>query len=147
MNPLKLATFAGAASLVMMLVDLFYQPMFTVHLTASFALPLWGLGFVYAGLQLIVWPATRKGIELSDKEVAKWGAKLEAATPDILEQIRAQRSVKAIAVDLQSQAGIPRDVTLRYIIALGTAMRAEQQANAAEADDGYDDDPTDAGGR
>ncbi len=130
MNPLKLGTFAAAAAAVMLLVDLLYAPVFTPQFLGV-GIPLWGLAAVYAGLQFYVWIATRKGIELSDREVEKGGPKLERVAPEIRDRMERGTSVKLIASDLQRSEGIPRDVTLRYIIALGKTILETEGRDAS----------------
>lgn len=119
MNPLKIGTIAAVAAVAMVLTELVWQPVFTVRFSDSFALPLWILVAVYAGLQFALWHFTRKGMSLSDDEIARWGPTLERVTPDVLRRCEERTSVKEIAADLERDEGIPRDVTLRYIIALG----------------------------
>lgn len=120
MNPLKIGTFSTLAAIAMLAVELMYKPIFTVRFTSDFAIPIWALAGAYGLLQLLVWHWTRKGIKLSDKEVRRWGPALERATPEIMERISAGTSVKIIASELQDREGIPKDVTLRYIIAMGS---------------------------
>ena len=88
-------------------------------------MPLWILCTVFGLLQLYLWYATRSRLTLSDEEVSKWGGHLEAATPTILDQARAATPVQEIAKGLEESHGIPVDVTLRYIIALGQTEAAE----------------------
>ncbi|MCB9728846.1 MAG: hypothetical protein H6744_14270 [Deltaproteobacteria bacterium] len=118
-NPLQLGVVAAVVALAMWLTDLLWQPIFRVQVTDSFALPIWMLLAIYAALQLWFWSATRERMDLSDDEVARWGPKLEEATPEIVQQWQAKIPVKDIAASIQAAHGIPVDVTLRYIIALG----------------------------
>ena len=120
MNPLKTGTIAAFAAAIMLVTELAWRPIFTVHITSDIVIPLWILAAIYAGLQFYVWRATRRGMQLSDKEVARWGEQLERVTPQILEQVRAGVSVKEIAATLEASEKIPDHVTLRYIIALGS---------------------------
>ncbi len=120
LNPFRLGVFSAGIAIVMILVEALWRPVFTIQITSSFALPLWILVAIYSALQLVVWQATSKRLTLSDAEVAQWGAKLEAATPQILEKISARTRVREIAESLESSEGIPTDVTLRYIIAMGS---------------------------
>ena len=129
LNPFRLGVFAAGLAIVMILVEALWRPVFTVQITSGFALPLWILVAIYATLQFIVWQATSKRLTLSDAEVAEWGAKLEAATPEILKQISARTRVREIAESLEASEGIPTDVTLRYIIAMGSV----QEGHSAEA--------------
>ncbi|MEZ4266084.1 MAG: hypothetical protein R3F39_06880 [Myxococcota bacterium] len=118
-NPLQLGVVSAVIALAMWLTDLLWRPIFRVQLTDDFALPIWMLLAIYAALQLWFWSATRERMDLSEDEVAKWGPKLEEATPDILKQWQAKTPVKDIAATVEADHGIPVDVTLRYIIALG----------------------------
>lgn len=119
LNPFRWGIISLGMALVMLLTDTFYRPTFIVRLTANFALHIWALFAVFGALQLLLWRATSKSLTLSDAEVAEWGSKLEAATPLILEAARARTPVRDIAGAVEEVHGIPVDVTLRYIIALG----------------------------
>ena len=119
MNPFRVGFIALAVSAAMFLTDLLWQPVFTLRLTRTTTLPLWILCAVFGVLQLYLWYATRSRLTLSEDEVKTWGTKLEAATPAILEQARAATPVRAIADQVKVDHGIPVDVTLRYIIAMG----------------------------
>lgn len=124
-NPLQLGAVAALVALGMWLTDVLWQPVFTFHLTESIAIPLWILVAIYAALQLWAWTATRERIDLTEEEVATWGEKLEVATPEIVRQWQAHTPVKEIAAAIESAHGIPVDVTLRYIIALGKHVGAQ----------------------
>ncbi len=119
LNPFRWGVISLAMALVMLATDTFYRPVFVIKLTGSFSLHIWILFAVFGGLQLLLWRATRNSLTLSDAEVTQWGARLEAATPAILEQAKARTPVRDIAAAVEEAHGIPVDVTLRYIIALG----------------------------
>lgn len=124
LNPLKVGLAAAAVAFLMGLTDLLFQPTFRVTL-GGVVIPLWILVAIYAALQFYLWNSTRQGMHLTDDEVARWGATLERATPEIVRGIEQRRPVKDIAGDVQEHHGIPVDVTLRYIIALGQVPGAE----------------------
>ncbi|MDP6946721.1 MAG: hypothetical protein QF464_21405 [Myxococcota bacterium] len=119
MNPFRIGFIALAVAAAMYITNHAWRPVFTLRLSQSFELPLWILCAVFGLLQFYLWYATRSRLSLSDEEVSQWGAKLEVATPAILEQAKASKPVKAIAEMVEEDYGIPVDVTLRYIIALG----------------------------
>ena len=119
MNPFRVGFIALAVAGAMLLTDLFWQPVFTLRLTRTVTHPLWILCAVFGALQLYLWYATHSRLTLSDAEVATWGSKLEAATPTIVERARASTPVREIADQVMADHGIPVDVTLRYIIAMG----------------------------
>lgn len=119
MNPFRIGVIALGVAAAMVVIDHMWRPVFTLRLGKDFELPLWILCTVFGFLQMYLWYVTRSRLSLSDKEVAQWGEKLEAATATILEQAKASTPVREIAEDVETQHGIPVDVTLRYIIALG----------------------------
>ena len=124
MNPFRIGVIALGVAAAMYLIDGMWRPVFTLRLTRTFYLPPWTLCAAFGVLQLLVWKVTSSRLTLSDAEVAQWGAKLEAATSTILEQARSARPVREIAVEMHETHGIPEDVTLRYIIALGSSDEA-----------------------
>ena len=124
LTPLKIGIVASTLSVTMLVTELVWEPIFTVHFTESISIPLWILAAIYGGLQLFLWNMTRKGLDLTAEELALWGVKLEEVTPRILDDYRANKKVRDIARDIEASDGIPPDVTLRYIIAL--AKHAKQ---------------------
>ena len=119
MNPFRIGFIALVVAAAMLLIDILWSPVFTLRITRDFEMPLWILCAIFGVLQLYLWFATQRRLVLSDAEVSQWGPQLEAVTPIILEQARAKRPVREIATALEESHGIPVDVTLRYIIALG----------------------------
>lgn len=117
-NPQRMATIAAVIAAVMLVFDLAGYTWFRAQLTPTFALPMWILFAAYAGLQYAIYRSSKRGLQLSDKEVAKWGDKLEVATPKILDLYAERTPVRDIAKAIEKAHGIPPDVTLRYIIAL-----------------------------
>ncbi len=124
-HPRKLAIFFGVLSLAMLLTELLWYPVFTVHLGDSIAIPVWILLAIYAGLQWWVHRLTGKHLHLTAAEIQEWGPKLEAATPKILNDYESSTSIREIAADIEKSHGIPPDVTLRYIIALANHARGD----------------------
>ncbi|MCA9522776.1 MAG: hypothetical protein KC609_17500 [Myxococcales bacterium] len=107
------------------------------RLYPTFIVNLWGLRFdlgilavLYGVLQIIADRITMSKMTLTDAEVAEYGSTLEKVTPKILEMFNRRYKVKEIADSLQRTDGLPKDVTLRYIIAL---LRQIQHNEAAEA--------------
>ena len=125
MNPFRIGFIALIVAAAMFLIDLLWSPVFTLRVTRDFSMPLWILCAIFGVLQLYLWFATQKRLFLSDSEVEEWGSLLEGVTPAILEQARARTPVRDIASSLKESHGIPEDVTLRYIIALGQTEREE----------------------
>ena len=125
MNPFRIGVIALGVAAAMYTIDLMWRPVFTLRVSQSFELPLWILCSVFGVLQLFLWNVTRSRLTLSDDEVSRWGAKLESATATILEQAKAARPVREIAEEMKATHGIPEDITLRYIIALGHTEQAE----------------------
>lgn len=119
MNPFRIGFIALVIAGAMLLIDMLWSPVFTLRITRDFEMPLWILCAIFGCLQLYLWFATQRRLVLSDAEVSQWGAQLEAVTPIIVEQARAKTPVREIASSLEETHGIPVDVTLRYIIALG----------------------------
>ena len=125
MNPFRIGFIALIVAAAMFLIDLLWSPVFTLRVTRNFSMPLWILCAIFGALQLYLWFATQKRLFLSDAEVEEWGSQLESVTPAILEQARARTPVRDIASGLKESHGIPEDVTLRYIIALGQTERED----------------------
>lgn len=123
-NPLLFGIIGGVVAAAMLVTEILGHRIFTLQLTSECAVPLWILFAIYSVLQLMVWRARERAMELSEKEVAAWGKKLEEATPRILAMFGEEKqSVSQIASSLQADQGIPKDVTVRYIIALGRHLR------------------------
>ncbi|TNF35122.1 MAG: hypothetical protein EP329_06560 [Deltaproteobacteria bacterium] len=118
MTPYRIGWIAAIAAAAMIIVELAGHDWFLIPFSDSFRFPLWILVAVYAGLQFWVWRLTQQKLTLTDDEVARWGDKLEQATPKILRMYSQHQPVKEIAAEVESSHGIPPDVTLRYIIAL-----------------------------
>jgi hypothetical protein len=119
LNPFRIGVIALAIALAMLFTELLWRPVFTIQLGTSVAIPLWLLAAIFAGLQFYLWHATRRHLTLSDEEVSRWGDDLAKATPTILSQAEDKIPVRDIAETIQTSHGIPIDVTLRYIIAMG----------------------------
>ena len=124
-HPKKLAIGFGSLAAVMLLIEQLWFPVFTVRIGESIAIPVWVLVAIYAGLQWWVHRITSRNLHLTAEELAKWGERLEAATPKILNEYEASTSIREIAADIEKSHGIPPDVTLRYIIALANHARGE----------------------
>lgn len=132
-NPLLFGIIGALVALAMLVTELLGHRLFTLQLTSTCGVPLWTLFGTYAALQLIVWRYSNRPIELTSAELARWGPKLEAATPTILTMYGEEnKSVRDIATSLESSHGIPKHVTLRYIIALGRHLRDQRSSDAVE---------------
>ena len=78
-----------------------------------------GMFLLVYGIVLIVQDRmVRSQVSLSTKELEKWGDRLAASTPFIVEQLEGQETPAAIAKQVEEDRGVPQEITLRYIIAL-----------------------------
>jgi len=125
---LVLGVVAGLVALAMLCVEVAGLHWFTLRLAPGCALPLWSLLAVYAALQFTLWRSDKRRLDLSEDEVARWGAQLEQVTPTILSMYGDKVPVREIATALQASHGIPPGVTLRYIIALARHVRDHHDA-------------------
>ena len=100
------------------LFDLMVKPVFRFTM-GDFTIPLWVLLSVYGAIQLWSWNMTERGAVLSDEEVAKWGEILTEITPALITALESGTPVTEVAAKLEEERGLPVDVTLRYVIALG----------------------------
>jgi hypothetical protein len=123
-NPKKLGLFFIVLAVVMFVVEQVWKPVFTLPITESFGFPVWVLSAIYGALQVYIWQATQKHVPLTNAEVAAWGPRLEEATPTILEMYQDDQKVGDIATSVEKKHGIPPEITIRYIIALGQHMQA-----------------------
>jgi len=119
MTPYRIGWIAAVAAAAMIAVEIAGHDWFIIKVTDGFHFPLWILVAVYAALQFWIWRLTKERLVLSDDEVVRWGDKLEQATPKILVLYSQREAVGEIAREVETSHGIPPDVTLRYIIALG----------------------------
>ena len=119
MTPYRIGWIAALAAAAMIIVELAGYNWFLFPISESFRFPLWILVAVYAGLQFWIWRLTQQRLTLTDDEVVRWGDKLEQATPTILRLYGQRQPVKEIASEIEASHGVPPDITLRYIIALG----------------------------
>jgi len=119
---LYIGIFAIAAAIGMAACDIFYKPWFSIDLTV-FRLPIWILVFPYGALNIIYHYMEKRACRLSDEEIIEWGRKLEDAVPEIIDLIGQKVSIKEIAARMETTRGIPQLITLKYIIALGKAVK------------------------
>lgn len=125
-NPLLFGIIGAVVAAAMLLTELMGHRIFHLQLTSDCGVPLWILFAIYAALQFLVWRARTRGMELTDKELATWGKALEESTPTILEMVGQHKGGNEIAAALEQSRGIPRDVTLRYIMALAQHLRTHR---------------------
>ena len=135
-NPNKLGIAFIVLAVVMFIVEQAWKPVFTLPITESFGFPVWILSAIYGALQVYIWQATQKHVPLTETEIATWGSKLEKATPSILELVQNHTKVSDIALAIEKEQGIPPEITIRYIIALGQHL----QAGVDYGDDSNSDD-------
>ena len=115
---LQVGTISLLLATGMGLFDLFVEPVFRFTM-GGFTIPLWILLSVYGAIQLWAWSMTERGAVLSDEEVAAWGEVLAEITPTLITALESGTPVSEVAAKLKEERGLPVDVTLRYIIALG----------------------------
>jgi hypothetical protein len=128
-NPLLFGIIGALVAVAMLVTELMGHRIFTLQLTGTCGVPLWTLFGTYAVLQLIVWRYSgRRSVDLTVKEIERWGPTLEEVTPLILEMYQANTTVRDIASALQKSHGVPPDITLRYIVALGRHIRENRPA-------------------
>jgi hypothetical protein len=129
MSPQTLGTLGGLMALLMLLADLLGAPWTRVRLTQDLTVPVWVLFALFTLLQVALWRLERRGVELSDAEVARYGPQLEAATPQILELVEARRPAREIAAKVERSHQIPPHVTERYIVALARFRRLPEESS------------------
>ena len=66
----------------------------------------------------------RGRVEFTPEELEKWGERLSAGTPRILKMLEEGETPKAVAVAMEQDRGIPQEICLRFIIALGQHSKA-----------------------
>lgn len=125
-NPLLFGIIGAVVAAGMLLTELMGHRIFHLQLTSECGVPLWILFATYAALQFLVWRSKNRGMELSEKELATWGKALEEGTPTILEMVAQQKGANEIATALHTSRGIPKGVTLRYIVALAQHIRTHR---------------------
>jgi len=123
-NPKKLGIAFIVLAVIMFIVEQVWKPVFTLPITESFGFPVWILSAIYGALQVYIWQATQRHVPLTDAEINQWGGKLEEATPKILELFQEHTKVGQIALSVEESHGIPPEITIRYIIALGQHLQA-----------------------
>jgi hypothetical protein len=74
-----------------------------------------GLAFVFLVQDQIL----KREMVLGQDELHRWGDDLADATPEILERTSAGEHALVVAKSMESDRSIPREVVLKYIIALG----------------------------
>ena len=84
-----------------------------------FKFALAALAAIYGGLVMAQDLIIRRGTNLSQGELKTWGQHLSNATPDILELSELGNPPGDIAERIHDAHGLPPEVTLKYIIALG----------------------------
>jgi len=69
-----------------------------------------------------------KRLDLSPQELERWGPTLEEATPELLDAIARKEPMAKVAATLERERGLPPEVTLKYVIALGRYQEEERAA-------------------
>ncbi len=103
--------------------------------------PLGLLALAYGAMVVVYHQRKKVALELSPAELSQHGAALERAAPMIVDLIRRKVSVKEIAAVLERQEHLPREVTYKYIIALGKELQSQNPTSTAEAQDPAEVDP------
>jgi hypothetical protein len=126
-SPQTLGALGGLMTLLMLAADVFGAPWTRVRLTQDLVVPVWVLFALFTLLQVALLRLERRGVELSEAEVTRWGPQLEAATPKILELVEGRRPVGEIASEVERAHQIPPHITERYIVALARFRRPTQE--------------------
>lgn len=80
----------------------------------------------YAGVILARNLTIRPHLQITQRELHDFGDKLVAATPEIVNLLGKGISTKDVAERMESNRGIPRLLTLKYIIALGNHQKKKK---------------------
>lgn len=104
---------------------------FEVYL-AGFEFNLGWPALAYAAILTMRNVALKPQLEMTPRELHDWGAVLEEETGRIVELYGAGTSTQEIAERLHEARGLPREVTLKYII----AVARYQKKNAMKDKDG-----------
>jgi hypothetical protein len=130
-SPKKVGITFMSLAVAMFAVELAWKPIFTLPITEDFGFPIWVLSLIYGALQYYIWQGTQQRLPLTNAELKVWGSRLERATPAILEMYQASETVGAIAQKVEETYGLPQEITLRYIIALGQHLETGSDAPVA----------------
>ena len=90
----------------------------------SLWLPLWPPSLLLGGMYLWYHAWVQKNLKLTREEIERYLDKLEAAMPTILHMLEKGRSVREVAVRLEEEYGIPKVVTLKFIIEMGEQWKS-----------------------
>ena len=83
---------------------------------------LWALGTasgLFGVVRIVQDRMVRGRVDFTPEELEKWGERLSAGTPRIVTMLESGETPKAVAVALEKERGIPQEICLRFIIALG----------------------------
>lgn len=90
----------------------------------------WSLGWLVlalAGLNLYLHRSVQAQLRLTPAEITAWSDRLEAATPEIIAMVGRRVRAGEIADRIVESHGIPRLITLKFLIALGDARRKAEK--------------------
>jgi hypothetical protein len=94
-------------------------------------MPVGLLAVLYGGIVVAYHQRRTRALELSEGELRQHGPTLERVAPMIVDLLKRKVRVKEIGEILERQEKLPREVTYKYIIALGNKM-SEQAAEESE---------------
>lgn len=97
-----------------------------VFLGPGWLMIIGGALLAYAVLTLLRLTLLRRRMDLTPEELQRWGKPLELATGAIVDACQAGKPVARIAAEVEKEHGVPPEVTLKYIIALGRYSNTEQ---------------------
>ncbi len=97
-------------------------------------LPVGLLALIYGGIVVAYHRKRTKALELSEAELREHGATLERVAPMIVDLLKRKVKVKEVAEILERQEKLPREVTYKYIIALGKKMSEQAAEEEPEAE-------------
>lgn len=87
-------------------------------------LPLWPAAILLGGMYLWYHVWVQRNIRLTREEVEKYLDRLEIAMPEILDMLEAGTSVRKVAQRVEAKHGVPKVVTLKFIIAMGKEWKS-----------------------
>jgi hypothetical protein len=130
--------FWGAAGLAMLLSS-FWVEWFDIDFT-WFKLNLGWFALVYSGLLVLRNLFIKEELHLTPRELHDWGAVLAEVTPYIMESAGDGVRTGEIADRLEKDRGLPRLVSLKYMIALSKELKKDAEGKKGGSfEDGTDE--------
>jgi len=108
------------------LLSSFWVPWFEVTLVGITFNVGWP-ALIYGGLLLAKNVLLIGHLQFSQRELHDWGDTLSEVTGEIIERLENDQPTSQIATELEQSKGLPKEVTLKYIIALGHYHKKAQR--------------------